>query len=193
MEQTKKYLNRAQQEALAIAAHTEIDICGRRFGKSFGIVSQRIMRNVMFMPGSTGCFVASSYKQAHTRTLPAALSGLAEFGWIRDIHYVIGKRPPQKLGYRQPIIPLNNFDDVVSFYNGAQMLIVSQDVKMSSNSATFDWIIGDEAKGLNFDKLKDETGGVKSRCIPFEEEQISDRCVCCGKPAKHMVVWGRQF
>jgi prolyl-tRNA synthetase len=43
------------------------------------------------------------------------------------------------------------------------------------------------------DKLKDVTGGVKSRCIPFEEEHISDTCVCCGKPAKHMVVWGRQY
>ena len=43
------------------------------------------------------------------------------------------------------------------------------------------------------DKLKDETGGVKSRCIPFVEEKLSDVCVCCGKPAKHMVVWGRQY
>ncbi|MBQ9085702.1 MAG: proline--tRNA ligase [Clostridia bacterium] len=43
------------------------------------------------------------------------------------------------------------------------------------------------------DQLKDETGGVKSRCIPFVEEHISDKCVCCGKPAKHMVVWGRQY
>ena len=43
------------------------------------------------------------------------------------------------------------------------------------------------------DKLKDVTGGVKSRCIPFEEEHISDTCVCCGKKAKHMVVWGRQY
>ena len=43
------------------------------------------------------------------------------------------------------------------------------------------------------DKLKDITGGVKSRCIPFEEEHISDTCVCCGKPAKHMVYWGRQY
>ncbi len=43
------------------------------------------------------------------------------------------------------------------------------------------------------DKLKDVTGGVKSRCIPFEEEHIGDTCVCCGKPAKHMVVWGRQY
>ena len=32
------YLNRAQQEALAVAANTEVDICARRFGKSFGIV-----------------------------------------------------------------------------------------------------------------------------------------------------------
>ena len=43
------------------------------------------------------------------------------------------------------------------------------------------------------DKIKDETGGVKSRCIPFVAENISDKCVCCGKPAKHMVVWGRQY
>ena len=43
------------------------------------------------------------------------------------------------------------------------------------------------------DKLKEATGGVKSRCIPFEEEQISDVCVCCGKPAKHQVYWGKQY
>ena len=43
------------------------------------------------------------------------------------------------------------------------------------------------------DKLKDVTGGVKSRCIPFHEEHLSDVCVCCGKPARHMVVWGRQY
>ena len=43
------------------------------------------------------------------------------------------------------------------------------------------------------DALKDETGGVKSRCIPFVEEHLGDVCVYCGKPAKHMVVWGRQY
>ncbi|MCR5005066.1 MAG: proline--tRNA ligase [Clostridiales bacterium] len=43
------------------------------------------------------------------------------------------------------------------------------------------------------DQIKDETGGVKSRCIPFTEEKLSDTCVCCGRPAKHMLVWGRQY
>jgi prolyl-tRNA synthetase len=41
--------------------------------------------------------------------------------------------------------------------------------------------------------LKDETGGVKSRCIPFDGEAVGQTCVCCGKPAKHLVVWGRQY
>ena len=43
------------------------------------------------------------------------------------------------------------------------------------------------------DKIKEDTGGVKSRCIPFEEEHISDVCPVCGRPAKHQVYWGRQY
>ena len=42
------------------------------------------------------------------------------------------------------------------------------------------------------DKIKELTGA-KSRCIPFEQENISDRCVCCGEKAEEMVVWGRQY
>ncbi|MCM1315714.1 MAG: proline--tRNA ligase [Prevotella sp.] len=42
------------------------------------------------------------------------------------------------------------------------------------------------------DEVKEKTG-VGSRCIPFEQENISDKCVCCGKPAKHMVYWGKAY
>ena len=42
------------------------------------------------------------------------------------------------------------------------------------------------------DKIKEETGAT-SRCMPFAQEEISDVCVCCGKPAKKMVVWGRAY
>ena len=38
-----------------------------------------------------------------------------------------------------------------------------------------------------------ELTGAKSRCIPFNQENIGDKCVCCGKPAKKMVIWGRQY
>ena len=48
---------------------------------------------------------------------------------------------------------------------------------------------GDEACE---DKVKEVTG-VGSRCIPLEQEQLSDTCVCCGKPAKHMLYWGKAY
>ncbi len=35
--------------------------------------------------------------------------------------------------------------------------------------------------------------GTKSRCIPFNEEKVGETCVCCGKKAKHMVIWGLQY
>ena len=38
-------------------------------------------------------------------------------------------------------------------------------------------------------KMKEEVG-LSSRCMPFEQEQLSDVCPCCGKPAKTMVYWG---
>ncbi|MBO5798350.1 MAG: proline--tRNA ligase, partial [Clostridia bacterium] len=42
------------------------------------------------------------------------------------------------------------------------------------------------------DKVKAETG-VGSRCIPLKQEKIAGRCVCCGKPAEHMVLWGKAY
>ena len=48
---------------------------------------------------------------------------------------------------------------------------------------------GDEACE---NEIKNLTGA-HSRCIPFNQEHVSDKCVCCGKDAKHFVVWGRQY
>ena len=42
------------------------------------------------------------------------------------------------------------------------------------------------------EKVK-EIRGTKSRCIPFGEEKVSDKCVVCGKEAKDLVVWGIQY
>ncbi len=42
------------------------------------------------------------------------------------------------------------------------------------------------------EKIKEEAG-LSSRCMPFEQEKVSDVCVCCGKPAKSMVVWGKAY
>ncbi len=42
------------------------------------------------------------------------------------------------------------------------------------------------------DLIKEKTSAT-SRCIPFEQEAVSDKCVCCGKPAKDMLYWGKAY
>ena len=42
------------------------------------------------------------------------------------------------------------------------------------------------------EKIKEVTGAT-SRCMPFAQEHLSDTCVCCGRPAKKMVYWGRAY
>lgn len=42
------------------------------------------------------------------------------------------------------------------------------------------------------EKIKELTGA-HSRCIPFTQEKVGDTCVCCGKKADTMVIWGRQY
>jgi prolyl-tRNA synthetase len=42
------------------------------------------------------------------------------------------------------------------------------------------------------DAIKEKLS-VTSRCMPFEQEELSENCVCCGKKAKKMVYWGKAY
>ncbi len=48
---------------------------------------------------------------------------------------------------------------------------------------------GDEACE---DKMK-ELCGITSRCIPFDQTPVGDKCVCCGKPASTVLYWGKAY
>ena len=63
--------------------------------------------------------------------------------------------------------------------------------RLSDNGDGFVYAMwcGDEACE---DSVKEQTG-VGSRCIPMKQENLDDKCVCCGKPAKHMVCWGKAY
>lgn len=149
------HLHEGQMRYMLCSSRNSVNICSRRWGKSF-IVALRIMENVLEMPGSLGVFVASSFRQAHSRTLPSALMAMDAFGWKRDVHYVIGHRPDPRLGFKDPIFCPTDLKDVIWFANGTLMVIVSQEVVLSANSMTIHWLVGDEAKGLDYDKLANE-------------------------------------
>lgn len=88
----------------------------------------------------------------------------------------------------------------ISLYNKA----LERREKMTYDAKTFDEIkqIADTKPGFIRamwcgsleceEKLKAEAG-VTSRCIPFEQEHLSDTCVCCGKKADKMLYWGKAY
>ena len=54
------------------------------------------------------------------------------------------------------------------------------------------FIHGDWCGDVNCENKVKEIKGCKSRCI-VDEELITGKCVCCGKDAKHHVIWGIQY
>ena len=42
------------------------------------------------------------------------------------------------------------------------------------------------------EKIKEDTT-CTSRCMPFAQEKIADTCICCGKKAKTLVMWGKAY
>lgn len=152
----KEYFNDPQLYSLAMNTHDEVIVAGRGMGKG-AIQAGRLMTNFQGMPGSMGGFVSPSVKRCLTNILPSMLIHLERWGFKRDLHYVVGKRPWKALHWKSPIFTPANWENTISFYNGSVCNIISQDRAGTSNSMSLDYIIIDEAKFINFEQLKDET------------------------------------
>ena len=166
MEQTQKpvYFNKPQRLTQLIGANTTVIVAGRRTGKTDSIAAPFVLRNMQRMPGSTGGIVVPTFKHGLTNTLPGLLAAWKRWGYLNGLHYVVGRKPPKS--FARPIIEPNDYEHVISFYNGSCAVIISQDRPGSSNSLTLSWLLVDEAKFIDYQKLKDETlpanGGIKS-------------------------------
>ena len=152
----REYFNDPQLYSLAMNTHDEVIVAGRGMGKG-AIQAGRLMTCFQGMAGSMGGFVSPSVKRCLTNILPSMLIHLERWGFKRDLHYVVGKRPWKALHWKSPIFTPANWENTISFYNGSVCNIISQDRAGTSNSMSLDYIIIDEAKFINFEQLKDET------------------------------------
>ena len=165
MSKTKQiYFNEPQRLTQLIGANISVIVAGRRTGKTDSIAAPFVLRNMQRMPGSTGGIVVPTFKHGLTNTLPGLFAAWKRWGYIQGVHYVVGRKPPKS--FAKPIIEPSDYEHVISFYNGSVAIIISQDRPGSSNSLTLSWLLIDEAKFIDYEKLKDETfpanGGIKS-------------------------------
>ena len=148
------YLNEMQRTVLDISARDNVVVAGRGTGKSV-VHAYWNLRNMQRMPGSITGIVGANGKRVMTNTLPSMLQQWEAWGYRRGVHYLVGQRPPKS--WPKPVFAPENWDNVLSFYNGSIGIIISQERSGTSNSLSLDAVDIDEAKFVDFQKLKDET------------------------------------
>lgn len=158
------YFNRPQRLAQLIGANITVIVAGRRTGKTDSIAAPFVLRNMQRMKGSTGGIVVPTFKHGLTNTIPGLLAAWKRWGFRRGLHYVIGRQPPPT--FARPIIEPADYEHVITLYNGSTAVLISQDRPGSSNSLTLSWLLIDEAKFIDYRRLKDETlpanGGIRT-------------------------------
>ena len=158
------YFNRPQRLTQLVGANLSVIVAGRRTGKTDSIAAPFALKMMQRMPGSTGGIVVPTFKHGLTNTLPGLCAAWRRWGYEPGIHYVIGRQPLPDFG--KTIAPRLSTEHVLTLYNGSQAVIISQDRAGSSNGLTLSWLLVDEAKFIDYAKLKEETlpanGGIKS-------------------------------
>jgi hypothetical protein len=152
----KKYFNRAQLDAMAISAKHERCIGSRGIGKSEGFDARRMLDNIFSMPRSVGGLLSPTYAKLLQNTLPAVAAALDRWGFKRDVHYVIGRKPTKNLNFRTPYTNPFSYDHVMAWFNGSIINLISFDRSMSANSMSLDYLMGFEGKYLDYQKIVNE-------------------------------------
>ena len=156
MQSLNQYVNPAQAYMLAMMTKNMTMVGGRGIGKGL-IAASLLRRNAEGMPGSNTALVGPNSKRMWTNIIPSWDTHLRRWGFVENVHYAWGKKPAKAWGWKEPIIKPMNWENTLSFYNGSYATVISQDRRGTSNSQSFDFVLIDEAKFIDFEQLKDET------------------------------------
>jgi hypothetical protein len=181
MTQSRKsiYLN-PKQLAYVQATQEDKGFCGgRASGKSTSNGPDSAMK-VLEMPKSKGAFLGLTYNQIMTKFLPPVIDMWKQMGMVEHTetqmgHFVIGKQPPS--WWEKPYQPPQYYQNVISFWNGSCIELLSLDRKNTNRGGNYDWMIVDEAQLINkerFDKeIRPSVRGNKYRFKSARHHQVS--------------------
>ena len=134
-------------------------VAGRATSKTSDIIAERFIEICYDMPGAYFAFVADTYVNALKNVIPALVEGLNRKGWIEGIHYVIDEPPPSH--FEKPYKAPQEYKHTISIFNGCFVNIVSMDQPSGAAGNSYQHIFGDEAKYLEFNKIKKLTPALR--------------------------------
>lgn len=152
--EVKLYLNAKQIRIAQATQKRKVWIGGRGTGKST-LQGFHDLQRIMAMPRAKWFKAGLTYNQLLTKILPEAIKMWQTFGLVeqegkRKGHFVIGRKPP--LGWELPWSPPRRYENVVSFWNGCCIELISIDNKDTSRGGSYDGGDFDEAVLISKDQ-----------------------------------------
>lgn len=139
--------NRSQSLVKLVNANVCYLVAPRASGKTFAI-GDRIEQLNDAMPRSQIILFSDTFKRLEERIVPNILSYfINEAGMIEGEDFTVFKKPPEY--FAKPLIPLKEFDHVISFSTGMALCLASQAVPGSANAYNAQALIVDEAKYID--------------------------------------------
>jgi hypothetical protein len=139
------YWNPKQKLFLKAMQPRKFIMGGRGIGKTT-LDAGEYQKRAHYMPRSKSFLIAATYNQLLTKTLPAIETKLKDFGWVENVHYVIGKRPPPH--FESAIAEPRKFENVLSVANGFRVECISMDNPQTARGGSFQSGSVDEALNL---------------------------------------------
>lgn len=142
------YYNQETIDFVTAPQKVKTAVAGRGFGKST-LIALIIYFMLREMPRAKVFFSSTTIEQIKNMTLPPVMAKLAEKGIREDVHYVVGKDPwgaqSKCKWFKRPISPPKKFDNVITFWNGLTVVMLSAAKPNSQRGGSYDAGIIDEA------------------------------------------------
>lgn len=131
---------------------------GRGCGKST-VIGIRLKDFLYNLPRAKIAIPGETYKQLLTQTLPSTIQGLEMIGIKKDLHYFVGRRPPDKWRWVEAYQPPLTYDSSIVFCNGFTAQLISLETDSGGRGINFDGAIGDESGSMDKEKLSNNVLG----------------------------------
>ena len=164
---------------------------GRGTGKStvFGI---RLKDCVNQMPRAKIAIPGETYKQLLTQTLPSTIQGLEMLGFKKDLHYFVGRKPPEKWRWPEAYEPPLSYENSIIFYNGFTAQMISLENESGGRGINFDGAMGDETGSMDLTRLTNNVlGSIRGNEDRFKHTFLHQSKLFAGTTA--LTLKGRWF
>src|SRR4051812_39668655 len=147
------YVNEKQLALLQARQRRKVFLAGRGAGKTT-VAGFHLLDCAGHLPRAKFFLLGITYNQVQSILLPPMLHAWEIRNVFENKHYVVGKKPPPN--FKAPFQPVKNYENVISFFNGFTIVMLSFDRVNANRGSNFDGGVIDEGVLINKDRYDKE-------------------------------------